>query len=172
MSQKAHPTRNMICLTQQTTALDFRIVKAPWKADTSRTEGVRHLDQRQGGSVCITSRWEPSRCSLPTWRAPLVCFSSWLSATPTCWRSTANSYAQHSNSGTVTRWTHKEMPSSRLLLAPPMPSQVQWQHNVPSPRISGPKERSCVFVWVYIQANQRFPLRATLVWTCILPHAL
>src|SRR6266568_3206516 len=51
MSQKAHPTRNMICLTQQTTALDFRIVKAPWKADTSRTEGVRHLDQRQGGAV-------------------------------------------------------------------------------------------------------------------------
>src|SRR6266550_8658852 len=119
----------------------------------------QQLSARQGGSVCITSRWEPSRCSSPTWRGPLVCFSSWVSATPTCWRSTANSSAQHSNGGTVTRWTHKEMPSSWLLLTPAMPSQVQWLHNVPSPRISGPKEWSCVSVWVYIQANQRFSLR-------------
>jgi hypothetical protein len=70
-------------------ALDLRIVKAPWKAYTLSTEGVRHLDQRQGASGCITSRWEPSRCSSPTWRGPLVCFSSWVSATPTCWGSTA-----------------------------------------------------------------------------------
>src|SRR6266516_2085467 len=56
----------------------------------------QQLSARQGGSVCITSRWEPSRCSSPTWRGPLVCFSSWVSATPICWRSTANSYAQHS----------------------------------------------------------------------------
>ncbi len=47
MSQKAHPTRNMICHTQQTTALDFRIVKAPWKAYASRTEGVRLLTRDQ-----------------------------------------------------------------------------------------------------------------------------
>ena len=40
--------------------LDFRIVKAPWKASTSSPEGVRHLDQRPGGSVCITFRGEPS----------------------------------------------------------------------------------------------------------------
>jgi class 3 adenylate cyclase len=31
-----------------------------------------------------------------------------------------------------------------------MLSQVQWQHNVPSPRMPGPKEWSCVSVWVYI----------------------
>src|SRR5207302_10802062 len=48
-------------------------------------------------------------------------------------------------------------------------SQVQWQRNVPSPRMSGPKEWSCVSVWVYIQANQHFPPRATLVWTCFPP---
>src|SRR5947209_20278314 len=62
------------------------------------------LIARQGGSVCVTTRWEPSRCSSPTWRRPLVCFSRWLSATPTCWRSTANSSAQHSGGGTATSW--------------------------------------------------------------------
>src|SRR5947199_5930568 len=104
----------------------------------------QQLSTRQGGSVCITSRGEPSRCSSPTWRGPLVCFSRWVSATPTCWRSTANSSAPHSGGGTGTRWTHKEMPSSWLLLAPPMPSQVQWQPHVPSPHMPGPKAASRV----------------------------
>src|SRR5215467_875457 len=125
----------------------------------------------EGGAACLSSRGEPSRCSSPTWRGLLVCFSSWVSATPTCWRSTATSCAQHSSGGTGTSWTRRETPSSWRLLAPPMPREGQWQHNVPSPPMSGPKEWSCVSGWVSTPANQRLPPRATRVWTCITPHA-